>query len=582
MLKKLLSITPAVLLSCALLFTAAAAAETDGPAAYTAPAAEQETAALPEEVSVYATVYGEESPYLTAGSVPAFEIMGSWTYTLVHEYVINNSGRSVAFNVRVETPLLDGRLPDYVTLDGEVFTPDAVSVETDAQGHRTAVYTLDHIYGNQSVTLSQRYIINVSSLNYTFDRTNVPDEYTASEASLLNEYFLPGDGIDSNSSAVRTFTNNAIQGVTDPYQRTRALFSAVNLFLTYEDDPAADQSAATVIARGTANCQGYANLYAACLRATGIAAKRQNGYLYLPQEHTTSEYVDPVTGSIKLNYLRHAWVEFYLPDTGWVTADPTFTYTFTINGAAQKFVDWSYFANIPPQRRYIFFREGSLDGETVNYSYSAAGGGGQNVSVNFNAYLQPGAHWEAFTDIEGHWAQGAVSYCVNNHLFNGVSRTSFAPDKPMTRAMFVTVTGRLYELLGGNIDSGARADFRDINNSDYYAPYLAWAVNNGLIRGYGDGLFGPDNPVNREQMAKIISDFAAMMGQDVSVYEGALLNFTDGNRIAVWARAGVGWCSGNSIITGMPGNVFSPQTNATRAQVAAIMQRTALFFGANE
>ena len=505
-----------------------------------------------------------------------YQKTGTWTYTLIHEYTIRNNSRSMAFNVQVTTPLIDGKMPEYASIRGEVLSPAAVSITEDEEGHRNAVYTFDYLYGNQSIKLTQRFVINVSAMSYQFDRTNIPDQYSAEELPALSNYLYPGEGINSTDPQIIAFTQKAVGSLSDPYQKARAIFSAVNLYLTYINDPEADQDGAAVLARGTANCQGYANLYISCLRAAGIAAKRQNGYLYLPQVHTTAEYVDQINGRINLENLRHAWVEFYLPDTGWITADPTFTYTYENNGIVQKFVKWTYFANIDNSCRYIFFREGSLSDELINYSYTAAT---NDVTVGFGAYLMPGEHWEAFNDIDGHWAQSAITYCVSNSLFNGISTNKFAPEQSMTRAMFVTVIGRLYEKLGGEITHSGIVSFSDTDSSAYYFPYLEWAVENGLISGYGNGLFGPNDEITREQMAKIISLFAEIMGSNITIYEGSLPNYSDGNSISQWAKTGVSWCSDKGIITGMPGNVFSPRTYATRAQVAAIIQRTAIYFG---
>jgi len=501
-----------------------------------------------------------------------YEYSGTWTYTLIHEVVVTNSSKAMAFNVEVRVPLLDNNQPVYTTLIGEQCMSIPEKIITDEDGHRVAVYTLPYIYGSQTVILSQRYIVNASTLNYTFDRSNVADNYTDAELTALVGDMIQEDDVQSLDPTIIAFTQAAIGNITDPYLKARALFSAVNLYLDYSSDQA-DQSASAVLSRGSAYCQGYTNLYLACLRAAGIAARQQSGYLYLPAIHTTSNYVDPVNGRIYLNSLRHSWVEFFLPQIGWVAADPTFTYTYEINGDVQKIVDWSYFINIDPTRRYLFFREGSLNEESIDFT--ATGG---NVSINFNAYLLPGTHWTSFNDLDGHWAQAAVTYCVQNGLFNGVSTNTFAPDQPMTRAMFVTVIGRLYKMLGGEIasDISAAALFSDVYTNAYYVDYLVWAVDNQLVNGYGNGKFGPDDEITREQMAKIITGFAQYIGENTLIYEGAYLNFTDSAKISAWAQTGAAYCSNSGIITGMPGNLFSPDTIATRAQVATIIQRTAL------
>jgi transglutaminase-like putative cysteine protease len=515
---------------------------------------------LPEETITWDGTYPEY-----------YQLTGTWTYTLVHDIVVSNNSKYMSFNIEVSIPLIDNHLPGYVALQGEQLSSLPLTITEDENGHRVAHYLIPYLYGNQSVTLSQRYVLDVSSLSYTFDRSNVADAYLDEEIAPLVNYLQPENGVESADPAIVAFAENIVSGISDPYQKARALFSAVNLYLSYSSEQT-DQSATTVLERGTAYCQGYTNLYLACLRAVGIAARQQSGYLYMPLLHTTAEYVDPVNGRIKLNSLRHTWVEFFLPQIGWVAADPTFTYTYEINGGIQKFVDWSYFATINNERRYIFFREGSLNKESVDFD--ATGG---DVDVEFNSHLLPGNHLVAFNDLEGHWAYDAVTYCVQNELFTGINATTFAPDQPMTRAMFVTVLGRLYEMLGYEIVAPTESmlRFRDIDPGAYYAEYLSWAVDNGLISGYGDGRFGPNDSVTREQMAKIIAQFAWLMGEEIALYEGAYLGFADSTEIADWAHTGIAYCSDQGIIVGMPGNLFAPDLAASRAQVATILQRIA-------
>ena len=87
----------------------------------------------------------------------------------------------------------------------------------------------------------------------------------------------------------------------------------------------AEKSSQTRSRRGNGSCDGYVNLYLACLRAAGVACRQVSGYLFQPAIHVTEEYVDPASGMVYLERLRHTWVEFYLPGAGWLPADPTFT-----------------------------------------------------------------------------------------------------------------------------------------------------------------------------------------------------------------------------------------------------------------
>ncbi len=504
-----------------------------------------------------------------------YKYSNTWTNTLIHEVIITNNSRSVAFNVTVDIPLMDEAVPIYATLDNEILNPQPAEITTDENGHRTAHYTIPYLYGNQTVTLSMRYIVETATLSYTFDRANVKDEYSSEEIGHLVSYLQPSSGVHSDDPAIIQFTQETIGNTTDPYQKAQALFSAVNRYLTY-DDADIDQSATAVLERGTASCHGYTNLYLACLRAAGIPARQQSGYLYMPQQHTTSQYIDSINARINLNTLAHTWVEFYLPEIGWVVADPTFTYTYEdMNGETQKFIRWDYFANISADKRYIFFSEIPMT-ELDEKNYQATGG---NVSVEFNAYLMFGSHPASFNDLDGHWAQSAITYCVANGLFSGLNNITFAPDQPMTRAMFITVIGRLYQELTDTavIASGAN-QFSDVESGSYYIQFLDWAYDNELIDGYGDGRFGPNDNVTRAQMAKIIANFAQYMGKDITAYEGTRLTFTDSLEIPAWAQTAVAYCNYQGLITGMPGNIFSPNTTATRAQVATIMQRLSYNF----
>ncbi len=502
---------------------------------------------------------------------PNYDITGNWQYTLMHEIIITNSGLGMAFNVTVSVPLMDDAELLYTSLVEERQNPIPATIRIDEHGHRIAEYTIPYIYGNQSVSLIQRFAINVSTLGYHVNRANTADSYSQNELNELSQYLQPTDTIQSTAPEIIAFTNSIISGVSNPYQKAKDLFGAVNLLLSYTTiDP--DQSALATLNRATAHCQGYTNLYIACLRAAGIPARQQSGYLYLPQTHTTTEYIDQINQRIYLNKTRHTWVEFYLPDKGWIVADPTFTYTFAVNGTVQKFVDWDYFANIEMERRYIAFQEEPVDNESIDYS--ATGGRITESSITFNAYLLLGVHWESFNDIGDHWAQEAITTCVNNKLFTGLSNYTFGPDQPMTRAMFITVTGRLYEMLSGEIiGSSAPSSFNDIDATAYYAKYLNWGVDNQIITGYGNNRFGPDDNVTREQMAKIITVFAELMGENTEIYTGAMTTFADGEDIASWAKDPVSYCNAAGIISGMPGNMFNPGHLATRAQVATIMQR---------
>lgn len=501
-----------------------------------------------------------------------YSISESWRYTLVHEVLLENTSNSYAFDITVRIPLNDTTDPAYSSLGEIELSPAPDYVETAADGKRYAIYQIDALPGRQSMLFTQRYALTVGAIYYNFDRAAVADAYSDSEWHRLYSSLVPEQNIESDHPDIVAFVQDtlAAAGLSEdpnPFRRARALFSAVNLLLHYEHDSSA-QDALTTLSRQSGNCEGYTNLYIACLRAAGVAARQQSGYLYRPQEHISEAYVDTERGRVLLNDLRHTWVEYYLPELGWVVADPTFTYTFEMNGETQKFVNWTYFSMISNSQRYLYFRTGSTLVDTIDIS--ALGG---NVTVQFQASMETGHQTVPFSDIRGHWAAAAISYCTGQELFQGLSEYLFGPEEQMTRAMFVTVLGRYWEKAGYSLDSQLVAEeiFYDVPADTYYGGYLSWALEQQLIDGYGDGRFGPADNITREQMAKILQQFMALLGEDTSV--SGSTTFQDNHLISYWADSGVRYCAQNGLISGHPDQTFRPADYATRAQVATILER---------
>jgi heme-binding NEAT domain protein/uncharacterized protein with FMN-binding domain len=123
-----------------------------------------------------------------------------------------------------------------------------------------------------------------------------------------------------------------------------------------------------------------------------------------------------------------------------------------------------------------------------------------------------------FTDTAGHWAQSFIESVVSKGIFNGTDVNAFSPDARMTRGMFVTVTGRM---AGVDVSGYTSNIFTDVDSESYYAPYVAWARENGIVNGIGGGLFDPEAQITREQMAVMIYKSASFTGVDVSVFDRA-------------------------------------------------------------
>ena len=175
-----------------------------------------------------------------------------------------------------------------------------------------------------------------------------------------------------------------------------------------------------------------------------------------------------------------------------------------------------------------------------------------------------------FIDVRGDdWFYDDVAYVYENGLMNGTSETTFSPYISTTRGMIVTI---LYRMEGKPAVFEA-CPFTDVKAGAYYERAIVWAAENGIVKGYGNGCFGPDDQITREQMAAILYRYAKNRGLDVSVGENTnILSYDDALDISEYAVPAMQWACGAQIIHGADGRL-TPGAKATRAQVAAILHR---------
>lgn len=187
----------------------------------------------------------------------------------------------------------------------------------------------------------------------------------------------------------------------------------------------------------------------------------------------------------------------------------------------------------------------------------------------------------SFTDIENHWGKAYIEQAAELSLFDGVSDTVFDPNGTMTRGMFVTVLGRLEGIdltYWGSLN--LPTIFTDVEQEKYYAPYVFWAVCNGIVDGMTYDTFAPDAPVTREQAAKLVAYYVQKLGLGLKPADGEVLipdSFADAENISSWAKDSVNMMRVLGILNGMPnasGEIsFFPQNKLTRAECAAFFCR---------
>ena len=177
-----------------------------------------------------------------------------------------------------------------------------------------------------------------------------------------------------------------------------------------------------------------------------------------------------------------------------------------------------------------------------------------------------------FNDVpEGYWAYDAIQYVYGEGLMAGTSGSTFNPEGTTTRGQIVTILWRL----SGSPVVNYLMDFDDVDPAAYYAEAIRWATSEGIAGGYGGGVFGPDDPITREQLATMLWRYAQTEGYDVSIGEDTnILSYTDVADLSEYAIPAMQWAVGAGIINGTgDGSTLSPQGQATRAQAAVMLMR---------
>ena len=206
---------------------------------------------------------------------------------------------------------------------------------------------------------------------------------------------------------------------------------------------------------------------------------------------------------------------------------------------------------------------GSHSGTTI-----AGGTTGVVTASPTAAPTASGSSW--FTDVPADaWYYSFVKAAFDKGLMNGISETEFAPDGDLTSAMFTTIIYRM----AGSPETDAVNAFTDVPSGSYYEKAVAWAYANGIITGYDETTFAPDDKITREQMAALMWRYAAYIGLDTSA--AAELGFTDTAEISEYAVPAMEWVCAAGIIGGYDDNTLRPAANATRAQTATVIERFA-------
>ncbi|MBM6977343.1 S-layer homology domain-containing protein [Intestinimonas butyriciproducens] len=183
--------------------------------------------------------------------------------------------------------------------------------------------------------------------------------------------------------------------------------------------------------------------------------------------------------------------------------------------------------------------------------------------MEINEELTPEPVDLSFTDVPtSAWYYDAVRFVYEQGMMAGTGNNQFSPNVTMMRAMIVTILYRLE-----NQPAAGSSTFTDVPAGQWYTDAVAWASGNGIVEGYGNGTFGPNDTITREQFAAMLWRYA---GSPAAAADG--LNYADAAETSDWALEALCWAVERSILNGKGGGVLDPQGQASRTEVAQMLK----------
>ena len=255
-------------------------------------------------------------------------------------------------------------------------------------------------------------------------------------------------------------------------------------------------------------------------------------------------------------------------------------YQILMGGQSARGTESNYFVDgaSPESQLRIMSRPCRLDGHPAREYLEAADTkdlatgaitAEDTISLTEEECAEIALWYSPFADVAGNaWYAGSSYYTYVNSLISGTSPTTFSPDEVTSRAMVATVLYRM----AGSPDVLDAPLLSDVPAGSWYEQSMAWAAENSVITGVGDGRVQPERGITREEMATVLYRYASAFGIDTSVADGSLGAFNDASSVSSWAEEAVRWAVDKGILRGIEGGI-APQNSLTRAEMATMLMR---------
>lgn len=210
----------------------------------------------------------------------------------------------------------------------------------------------------------------------------------------------------------------------------------------------------------------------------------------------------------------------------------------------------------------------SEDKTKIFVPISAAADGKMKFIAPVSGQYFFGSNEVSFNDIGGRWSESNILFAAQRGIFKGTGGGGFEPEGAMDRAMVATV---LYRLAGSPSVSGV-SSYTDATQGSWYYDAVLWGEEKGIIKGYGDGIFGVNDVITREQLCTMLMRFCDVMNYSLPT-AGESEAFADADAISDWAKEAVDYCKTRGLVNGLPNGAFAPTNTCTREECSAVMER---------
>jgi hypothetical protein len=409
--------------------------------------------------------------------------------------------------------------------------------------------------GDQTVTLTATISKGTASANKAFDLTIKAAELTPDEAIALDLTALTWDVIKGSNSSQDKVTYNLVlptNGVND-----------TTISWAVSPDDGSINTATGKVTRPAAGEGSKAVTLTATVSKEGGQSRTTEFKL------TIMAMASPGTGSGGGSSITTYTISVTAGNGGTITPKTI----KVVGNASQTFT-------ITPDSGYEIedvMVDGKSIGAMTSYTFKKVTGS-HTISATFKKVEEideevPDVEL-SFKDVyETDWFFNSVKFAYENGLMAGTAVDYFSPQQDTSRGMIVTILYRLEKTPAATTHT-----FSDVDLGTWYNDAVAWAVANGIVQGYGDNLFGPDDSITREQMACILYRYAKYAGHDMLLpgqlgQVDVIAGFVDGATTSEWALEAMRWAVEIGMINGKGNDTLDPTGTATRAEIAAILQR---------